>query len=236
MPVYEIAGIKVGFEPRYDMLRRRSEKYLCGGEAEFNIGIKDELFTDKPDYAVNVPDDAMEYLWMGTAFNLKLLEYGGLFLHSSTVVVDGKAYSFSAPCGTGKSTHTALWLKLFGDRAYIINDDKAAFRKIDGKYYVYGTPFSGKNEINVNTRAELAGICFVEQAKDNSIERIPMDDAVSLIISQTVRPAGTQRMEMMCDFIDGLIREIPIYRLKCNMEPDAARLSYETMRKQAIDD
>lgn len=236
MPVYEIAGIKVGFEPKHDMLRKRSEKYICGGEADFNIGIKDELFVNRPDYSVNVSDEIMEYLWMGTAFNLKLLEYGGLFLHSSTVVVDGKAYSFSAPCGTGKSTHAGLWLRLLGDKAFIINDDKAAFRKIDGKYYVYGTPFSGKNEINVNTSAELAGICFVEQAKDNSIEQLPMDDAVSLIVSQTVRPASPQRMEMMCDFIDTLIRDIPIYRLKCNMELDAARLSYRVMSRQAADD
>ncbi len=231
MPVYEIAGIKVGFEPRYDLLRGRSEKYICGGEAEFNIGIRDEFYENKPDYSAGVPDDAMEYLWMGTAFNLKLLEYGGLFLHSSTVVVDGKAYSFSAPCGTGKSTHAGLWLKLLGGKAFIINDDKAAFRKIDGRYYVFGTPFSGKNEINVNTKAELACICFVEQAEENSIELLPMDDAVPLIISQTVRPRSTQRTELMCDFIDGLIRDIPIYRLRCNMELDAAKLSYETMRK-----
>lgn len=229
MPVYRIADINVGFEPRFDLLKERSKKYLYDGQAEFNIGIKEDLFKNKPDYCKNVPDDNMEYLWMGTAFNLKLLEYNGMFLHSSTVVVDGKAYSFSAPCGTGKSTHTGLWLKLFGDKAFIINDDKAAYRKIDNKYYVYGTPFSGKNEINANTRAELAGICFVEQAEHNSIERIPMDDAVSLIISQTVRPGIPQRMEMMCDFIDELIQNIPIYRLKCNMELDAARLSYETM-------
>lgn len=229
MPVYKIADLKVGFEPKYDLLKNRSKKYLCDEPAEFKIGIKDELFTNRPEYCKNVPDDCMEYLWMGTAFNLKLLEYKGMFLHSSTVVVDGKAYSFSAPCGTGKSTHTGLWMKLLGEKAFIINDDKAAYRKIDDKYFVYGTPFSGKHEINVDTRAELKGICFVEQAKENSIERIPMDDAVSLIISQTVRPSSPQRMEMMCDFIDELIRDIPIYRLKCNMELEAAKLSYETM-------
>ena len=232
MPVYEIAGLKIGYEPRFELLKSRSEKYICGGEAEFNIGIKDSMFQNKPDYARGVSDEILEYLWMGTAFNLKLLEYNGMFLHSSTVVVDGKAYSFSAPCKTGKSTHTSLWLQYFGDKAYIINDDKAAYRKIDGKYYVFGTPFSGKHEINVNTRAELATVCFIEQAKENSIERIPIDDAVPLIISQTVRPSGTQRTEMMCDFIDRFISEIPIYRLKCNMEIDAAKLAYETMSKR----
>lgn len=230
MPVYRIADLKVGFEPKYNMLRTRSEKYLCSEPAEFNIGVTDECLDRQLELYRGATEESLEYLYVGTAFNLKLLEYNGMFLHSSTVVVDGMAYSFSAPCGTGKSTHANLWLKYLGDRAYIINDDKAAFRKIDGIYYVYGTPFSGKNDINVDTRARLKSICFVEQAEENSIERIAPDDAVPLIISQTVRPSSPQRMIMMCDFIDELIAEIPIYRLKCNMEIDAARLSYEAMR------
>lgn len=231
MPVYKIADLKVGYEPQYNMLKSRSEKYLCDEPADFNVGVKDTAIDEQLKLYKSFSTEALEYLFIGTAFNLKLLEYGGMFLHSSTVVADGKAYSFSAPCGTGKSTHANLWLKYLGDKAFIINDDKAAYRRIDGKYYVYGTPFSGKNDINVDTKAELKAICFVEQAEKNSIERIPMDDAVPLIISQTVRPSTPIRMEMMCDFIDELIRNIPVYRLKCNMEIDAARLSYETMSK-----
>ena len=231
MPVYKIAELRVGYEPKYNMLRRRSEKYLCDEPAEFRIGVTEECLDRQLELYRGATEESLEYLYVGTAFNLKLLEYRGMFLHSSTVVVDGRAYSFSAPCGTGKSTHANLWLKYLGDRAFIINDDKAAYRKIDGKYYVYGTPFSGKYDINVDTRAELKGICFVEQAETNSIERIAPDDAVSLIISQTVRPSSPERMIMMCDFIDELIAEIPIYRLKCNMEIDAAKLSYETMNK-----
>lgn len=231
MPVYKIADLKVGYEPKFDMLKIRSEKYLTDKEAQFNIGVTGEHIDRQLELYKNTSEEALEYLYMGTAFNLKLLEYNGMFLHSSTVVVDGMAYSFSAPCGTGKSTHAGLWLKYLGEKAYIINDDKAAYRKFDGKYYVYGTPFSGKNDLNVDTRAELKAICFIERAESNSIERISPDDAVPLIISQTVRPSTPQRMIMMCDFIDSLIADIPIYRLKCNMEPDAAKLSYETMSK-----
>ena len=38
-------------------------------------------------------------------------------LHSSAIAVDGNAYLFSAHSGTGKSTHTSLWLDHFKDRA-----------------------------------------------------------------------------------------------------------------------
>ena len=76
-----------------------------------------------------------------------------MLLHSSAVVVDGYAYLFSADSGTGKSTHTGLWKQHFGDRAYIINDDKPAIRKVDGEWYVFGTPWSGKTDTSVNPRA-----------------------------------------------------------------------------------
>ncbi len=235
MPVYKIAGLNVGYEPRYDLLRLRSEKYLCDEKAEFKIGISDDMMEQQINYYKDIMEGAnLEYLWVGTAFNLKLLEYNGMYLHSSTVVVDGKAYSFSAPCRTGKSTHTSLWLKMLGDRAYIINDDKAAFRKINGKFYVFGTPFSGKNEINVNTSVELGGICFVEQSETNSIERLSNDDALSLLISQTVRPSNPDRMILLCDFLDDLLKNVPIYKLKCNISLEAAELSYKTMSRRLL--
>lgn len=233
MPVYKIAGLNVGYEPQHDLLRVRSEKYITDESADFNIGYTDNLMESQLDlYNREVSEAEIEYLWMGTAFNVKLLEYNGMFLHSSTVVVDGKAYSFSAPCGTGKSTHTSLWLKLLGDRAFILNDDKAAYRLIDGRYYAFGTPFSGKHDINVNTSAELGGICFIEQAETNSIERMDIDSAVPLIFSQTLRPSNVRRTMMLCDFIDELIRRVPVYKLRCNMDVEAAQIAFETMKRK----
>lgn len=233
MPVYKIAGLNVGYEPQHDLLRVRSEKYITDETADFNIGFTENLMESQLDlYNREVSEAEIEYLWMGTAFNVKLLEYNGMFLHSSTVVVDGKAYSFSAPCGTGKSTHTSLWLKLLGDRAFILNDDKAAYRLIDGRYYAFGTPFSGKHDINVNTSAELGGICFIEQAEKNSIARMDIDSAVPLIFSQTLRPSNVRRTMMLCDFIDELIRKIPVYKLRCNMDVEAAQIAFETMKRK----
>ena len=128
--------------------------------------------------------------------------------------------------------HTSLWLKLLGDRAFILNDDKAAYRLIDGRYYAFGTPFSGKHDINVNTSAELGGICFIEQAETNSIERMDIDSAVPLIFSQTLRPSNVRRTMMLCDFIDELIRKIPVYKLRCNMDVAAAQIAFETMKRK----
>ena len=87
----------------------------------------------------------LEYAYVGAEFNRKFLKYGGIMIHSSAVEVDGKAYLFSAPCGTGKSTHTKQWQKYFGaDQAIIINDDKPVLRRLEDGWYAYGTPLVGK--------------------------------------------------------------------------------------------
>ena len=107
-------------------------------------------------------------------------------LHASAVVVEDEAYLFSADCGTGKSTHTSLWLKYLADKnPYILNDDKPAIRVTENGIFAYGTPFSGKNDINENKKVKVKGICFLEQAPQNSIEKLEISEAFKLFWGQT---------------------------------------------------
>jgi hypothetical protein len=175
-------------------------------------------------------DDDGEYLATGKSFYQQLLKYDGFMLHSSAVVVDGKAYLFTANSGTGKSTHTSLWLQLFGNRAYILNDDKPALRLIDGVWYAYGTPWSGKNGINVNTGVPLAGIAVVTRNEKNEIEPFCGKDAIFAIFSQTNRKTNTvAHRAKLLELMDKLMWSVPVWKLKCNMDPEAAIVSYEAM-------
>ena len=63
--------------------------------------------------------ESIEYIYTGTIFNRLLINHHGCMLHSSAVVVDGYAYLFSADSGTGKSTHTGLWIEHFKEKAFI---------------------------------------------------------------------------------------------------------------------
>lgn len=178
--------------------------------------------------------DSYIYLESGAHFQTQLLQYDGIVLHSSAVAVDGKVYLFSAPCGTGKSTHTRLWQEIFGEKACVINDDKPALRRIDGRWYAYGTPWCGKDGINVNTKAAVAGICFLKQADTNKIRRLTSTEALSKILWQTIHKFKNEdRMDMMLNVLDKLVREIPVFELENKPELEAARLSYETMSRAA---
>ena len=96
---------------------------------------------------------------------------------------------FSAPCGTGKSTHTRLWTEYFGkERAVIINDDKPAIQLINDVFYVYGTPWSGKNNIHSNIKVPLQAIVFIEQSINNNVDTLSSREAVKLLMNQSLRP------------------------------------------------
>ena len=225
---YKIAGLLVAMDS-FGRTEEQARPYLCDSQqmeefvVQSNISAVRETFPD-------VTDDMAEYLSTGSSFYRQLLKYDGFMLHSSAVVVDGRAYLFSADSGTGKSTHTQLWLKHFGERAYILNDDKPALRIVDGKWYAYGTPWSGKYDMSTNAGVELAGIAMLERAKENKIEPYTGKSAVFGIFRQANRPIAYEYREKLLTLIGKLIADVPIWKLECNMEDTAAEVAYNAMR------
>lgn len=180
------------------------------------------------------PKETVIYAEAGRQFNSRLLDFNGLHLHSSAVELEGKAFLFSGPCGTGKSTHTRLWQSTFGEGARVFNDDKPALRKMDGTWYAYGTPWCGKDHININMKAPLCGICFLRQAGENRIRRLSAAEATAKILSQTFHKfKKVERLDMMLALIDDIVRTIPVFELENRPEREAAELSYSTMLKAA---
>ena len=233
MKTYQIAGLTVRMES-FGRTVTQAEPYLVEDCGEADITIRsnwENLKANQP----HLSDEDCEYLSTGSSFYTQLLKFDGMMVHASAVVVDGRAYLFSGPCGTGKSTHTKIWRKLFGDeRAKILNDDKPALRLEDGQWFAYGTPWSGKTDQNLNIRVPLAGICFLKQASENRIRRLSQAEAVSRIITQTVRKfKNVERLDSMLSCVEKIVQEIPVFELENRPEPAAAQLSYETMRKAA---
>lgn len=230
---YKIVDLIVEFNAKYNTLNKRATKYLYKEDSneDFRIVVTDKMIEKIEKENKLLTAELAEYMLTGNAFYKNLLEYNGCLLHASAVVIDNEAYLFSADCGTGKSTHTSLWLKYLSEKKpYILNDDKPAIRIMEDGIYAYGTPFSGKHDINKNTKAKLKGICFIEQATTNSIKRIEPKEAVSLFFPQTVFRLTKQRMLKLLDIMDIILKEVPCYKLCCDMSEEAVKLSYQTMR------
>lgn len=224
---YKIAGLVVEMDS-FGRTAEQAKPYQINEQPHIDIRIQ-------PDHALvwkkmpNLEKEDCEYLATGVDFYAKLLSFDGFRLHASAVVVDEKAYLFTAASGTGKSTHTNLWLNYFGERAYILNDDKPALRMEDGIWYAYGTPWSGKHNINKNTRVPLAGIACLERSETNTIEPYFGSDAILAIMRQSNKPKDMNCRLKLMELLDKLITQVPIWKLQCNKQTEAAIVAYEAM-------
>lgn len=215
------------------MFYRKENSILKTEKIYFKNNNNAEFYYQEPLKKYPLPSlDNYEYIETGFAFSRALLDYNGFCLHSSAVALDNKAVLFSAPCGTGKSTHTGLWRKYFGeDKAIIINDDKPAIRLMGDTFYVYGTPWSGKSDLNTNVKVPLQAIVFLEQAPENRIERLNNKEAVRWLYYQSLRPTGPRSEEKtsnLLNLLDKIVCQIPIYKMGCTISEEAVELSYNT--------
>ena len=175
------------------------------------------------------------YMESARLFYWDILRLGGMMLHSAAVEYEGQAYLFSGPSTVGKSTHTRLWREVFGEGVQFFNDDKPALRCLEGKWFAYGTPWCGKDGINQNKRVPLKGICYLKQGYENQIRRLSQKEAMVYTLSQSTRklPAA-DKMTFLLATVDTLVRDIPMYELENVPGPDAAKLSYNTMREENL--
>lgn len=224
---YRIAGLTVKMDS-FGRTVKQAVPYLCEPCEQPDVQIRTDWKRLKESQP-HLSDEDCEYLCTGSSFYSQLLQHCGLLIHSSAVVLDGWAYLFSAPCGTGKSTHTGIWLKTFGERAHMLNDDKPALRLEDGVWYAYGTPWSGKYDISTNERVPVAGIAMVERCESNWIEPFGGAAAVFALLEQTARPANGNLRTKLLENLDKLMMQVPVWKLHCNMDPEAAAVSYNSM-------
>lgn len=239
MPKYKIADVVFEAKLIYGYTERLCKNYEYDGEQPCDFSVvmtNDDVAKEK----ALAPEFVEPYLESLALFR-KLCDYclehaNGIIFHSSAIMVDGKAYLFTAPSGTGKSTHTRLWRELLGDRAVMVNDDKPIIRYIDGKFYVYGTPWNGKHHLDTNCRAEIKAICKIEQAKENSISKASTAEMLLTIFNQTIRPEDPAQMDRLLNLTDKLLTQVELYKLGCNISKEAAELSYTTMSKEKNDE
>lgn len=225
---YNITGLTVAMDS-FGRTVTQAEPYRCPDTSSPDMVLTADWHSIK-EMNHTLSDDDCEYIATGGAFYRQLLAFDGMMLHSSAVVMDGYAYLFSAPSGTGKSTHTTLWRKVFGeDRARILNDDKPALRMEDGRFYAYGTPWSGKTDQNINLRVPLGGICLLHRGEKNVIEPYGGAAALHDLLEQTLRPKDPKLMASLLNLMDKLLVSVPVWKLHCNMDPEAAHVSYAAM-------
>ncbi len=240
----KLADIPVRIQAMSPAMRSFLRDYLCGEEAAFSIRMEEaDLEKERALDAEYRAEEGLkpaswgrEYLESLAIYRKlaeRLTEREVLLFHGSAIAVDGEAYLFTAKSGTGKSTHTRLWRELFGERAVMVNDDKPLLRVGQAGVTVYGTPWNGKHHLGGNLSAPLKALCILQRDASNHIEPISAEDAFPMLLQQCYRPETGEGMVRTLDLLERLSRQVKLYRLGCNMEPEAARISYQGMQEEA---
>ena len=165
--------------------------------------------------------------WM---LDQKLSPYGVFQFHGSAICLDGEAYIFTAASGTGKSSHTRLWREAFGDRVWMINDDMPYLRIFDDCVRAYGTPWNGKHRLGCSGSAPVKAIAWLRRDEENHIERLPKETAFAVVMKETFRLPDKAWYARMMAQIKTVLDTVPFYKLRCNMDPEAAEIALRGMK------
>ncbi len=211
-----------------------SSVYRTFPEAPGIVSARMDFFDDYVKISVlsveGVETSAREIVFVGQALGQMMLRHERMVLHSSCIARNGKAVLFSAPSGTGKSTHTGLWRKYYPD-TYYINDDTPVLR-LDkpGEVLACGSPWSGKERLNRNVQIPLSGIVFLEQGKNNNITPLSKAEAMGRLLGECRKIPFCGAMQEAAELCGRLIERVPIYRLSCDISQEAV----ETVRKELL--
>ena len=229
MPIYRIAELNIKLEPAYQETIDRLAPYLAEGE-EYDFAVSPdrdafEEFCARSGFPNSPGANEGPYLY--TLICRKILsDYDGFFFHSSALEMDGEGYLFTALSGTGKSTHTRNWRKRFGDRVTMINDDKPIIRKINGRFYVCGTPWMGKSDIGCNRIAPIRAIYVLQSGEENRAEKISPGTVLKQLFEATLLPKNAENMGKLLGLFNDLFTQADLFRLTCNKDEESAEVAY----------
>ena len=228
--IYSFAGIPVRIRSLHREVHRHCRDYAADGTPEYTITITEEDILREKNLAGHaVPDAFAEISAVHRRLAEELADRGILVMHGSAIAADGRGCLFTAPSGTGKSTHTRLWREMLGDRARMVNDDKP-FLQVSGEgVRIWGSPWDGKHRLSSNISVPLEAICFLRRGPTNEIRPISPAEALPELLQQCYRPQDPQKCLSALSSLDLLARGTGFYRLSCNMEPEAAELSFRAL-------
>lgn len=234
----KLADLMIEVYPRYPTLKEFCKDYICKTEEEAQIIVKiteDDINKERQNN--EEAEESPQYLETLAALRQiadQIPKYHRFLCHGAAITWKDQSFLFTAPSGTGKSTHIALWKKYLGDDVDIINGDKP-FMKIDkSEIRIYGSPWAGKEFWQKNRSAKLDGICILKQSKRNQIRKLMPKETVAMMIRQVYFTQRVSDAEKTLDLLDQLLRNVQVYMLECDISREAVKCSFEAMTGESM--
>lgn len=194
----------------------------CGNASENGITV---YKSDLAAQTVAPPHNILDHLLL-FALSMAGLRHNMLLIHASSTVYNGQAMMFLGESGTGKSTHSRMWLENING-ATLLNDDAPAVRLLpDGTVRTYGTPWSGKTPCYINTFYPLAAFVRIKRAPYNRLTRQDTIRAFGAVLPSCLPTLQQEEttLDPLCDTLSHILANVPVYVMECLPNDDAARV------------
>lgn len=154
-----------------------------------------------------------------------------LLMHSSVVENNGKAYMFLGVSGSGKSTHSDMWVAHIPGST-LVNDDNPVLRIApDGTPTMYGSPWSGKRPVYMNVHYPIGGFAAIEKNKENKIHKESIPNAFGILLSSCSTMKFDKEVHMkICGTVSRVLEKVPVHTLYCRPDAEAAEVSSNAFR------
>lgn len=226
-----LADLKINIEHKYDYMSYLCKDYISQSDTPDIIAKADNAAILKEKELVpSAPIESCESLCIYRAIGERLPHFDRFVFHGAAIEYGGKAYLFTAPSGTGKTTHINLWKQYLGDKVDIINGDKPII-KAGNISTVYGTPWAGKEGYQRNASAPLKAICILKQGKENKITKLEVAEAVNHLMRQVYLPSDSSALSKTLELLGTVIENTPVYILECDISKEAFETSFNQMAK-----
>lgn len=226
-----VAGLNIGIEYTHKYVARQCGKFLTDAQPDFTVTSTPEDWEKERLNAEdeNIRNCMLEFTCIHREIAKRLPDYDAFLMHGAAMSADGKGYLFTAPSGTGKTTHIRMWQECFPERVGCINGDKPIVRKIDGQFCFCGSPWRGKERYGSTDVLPIGGICLLERAKENTIQKVTAAEIFPQLSHQVYFQKDQKQLIRFLDLFDEMLSSVPIYRMGCNMDPSAAQMSFAAM-------
>ena len=237
--LYSFAGLIVDIKFKNPFGEKYCERYLYKGaqEPDFSVEVNEQMLEQERQY--DLYDSSEELLECIAAYreicNLAF-QYDCIFMHCSAIAYHNNGILFTAPSGTGKSTHSALWVKHFGKDVTVVNDDKPLLREQNGNIFVCGTPWDGKHHRSTNIMVPVKAVVVLSQGEENAIRPASRQEALYHLLNQTIRPDNPEQMNTVLNIVEKMIKSIPVYHLTCNISDEAVMTVFDAIKENFNED
>lgn len=238
MTVCNLAGITVAFENRYPYFAKLMREYRATGRPTVSVSVSDEEIARETEGIRNLPshlpreahDAVREALALYRKFSEALPFFEGFFLHAALFTVEGEGIAVTAPSGTGKSTHLALWRQLLGDRLTVVNGDKPLLRRAPGGGFLgYGTPFCGKEGWHTNTAVPVRHLLLLERGDRDCITPLTPEEAFPSLFRATLPPEDEDALSLTLPLLHDFLSSVKLLRAEVTMNLTAAEAAFRAV-------